>query len=251
MKDWWKTFFTRSGFPIAELTLTRHTEAEVRELARVMPVARGARILDVACGMGRHSLRLAARGYRVTGLDYSSYYLAQARAAARRKRLRVDFVRGDMRRLPFVKEFDAAINLWTSFGYFLRQGDDLRALRSVRRALKPGGWLILEVIDGAGFAPDDFPRQCFSKEGRLWALEEMQWQGGKDPAILSERIFIEPDGHVRRGTTFVRMYSRARLKAALLRAGFDRVLFSGGLLERRLGAKPRRILALAHEGGNG
>ena len=257
LSDWWRTFFSRRGFPLAQLTRARDTDAEVRELVRLLPVRRGARILDVACGMGRHSLRLAARGFCVTGVDYSAHYLAEARRLARRSRLEVDFRKGDMRRMPFAGEFDAAINLWTSFGYFPRLSDDLRALRSIRRALKPGGWLALEVIDGARFADGaDVPRQRFGREGKLWVLEELDHQGGRDPAVISERIFIEADGRVRQGTTFVRLYTRARLKAALLRAGFDRVLFSGGLIERRgqpgrpgpEPGPPRRILALARNG---
>jgi len=144
---WWRSFFREATFPLAELTNDADTRREVRELVRLLPCPRGSRILDVACGIGRHAIPLAKEGFEVTGVDWSSSYLWEARRRASRAKVPVRFLRRDMRALGLPAEFDAVTNLWTSFGYFPKESDDLRALRSMRAALKPGGWIFLEIAD--------------------------------------------------------------------------------------------------------
>ena len=99
----------------------------------------GARVLDLCCGQGRHSVELAQRGYNVTGFDLSEYLLGLARTKAEKLGVEVEFVRGDMRELPWESEFDAVVNLWTAFGYLESDEEDERVLRSVGAALRPGG----------------------------------------------------------------------------------------------------------------
>lgn len=229
-KDWWKRFFTVSTYPLAELTKGRHAEAEVRELLRRLPVKKGAAILDVGCGLGRHSFPLSTRGYQVTGIDYSASYLSQARKRANGRRRAPRFLRRDMRALGFRGEFDVAINLWTSFGYFPRYSDDLRTLRSIRQALRPRGWLAMELVEGGRFLRDGITAKDWGHVGRFWGLEANRLRRGGDPAMTTERIFIDDRGRVTGGETFVRLYDRRRLKRALTRAGFRRTFFSDGLL---------------------
>jgi SAM-dependent methyltransferase len=100
-------------------------------------------VLDVPCGHGRHSLELARRGCRVTGLDFSADALALARQGASRNGLPVEWTEGDMRRLPWRAEFDAAFCAGNSFGYFDDAGNQ-SLLDGVGRALRPGGRFLLE-----------------------------------------------------------------------------------------------------------
>ncbi|MFA6029624.1 MAG: class I SAM-dependent methyltransferase [Elusimicrobiota bacterium] len=266
-RDWWKGFFTPSVYPIEELTDSRSTRAEVLELRRRLRLPRGARVLDLCCGAGRHSLPLARAGLRVTGLDQSRPYLARARSKASRlpKALRPLFVHGDMRKLPFEGEFDAVVNLWTSFGYFPDVEDDRRALRGVLKALKPGGVLALELFD-AGFRRRDFLAQTWHRFPAFYLLEGRRLRKGGDPAILGEFVFLRLGGRlptaggggtssrersvgrVHGGEVFTRMYDRARLARELRRAGFARVRLLGGLLEPRAPVgRRRRIFALAYK----
>src|SRR5206468_2227743 len=105
--------------------------------AVITDLGNGGRILDVACGAGRHTIDLAKRGYRVTGFDLSSPLLAEARKAARTAGVKPTFVQGDMRRLPYRNAFEAAISMFTSFGYFDRPEEDRQVLRGIARALRP------------------------------------------------------------------------------------------------------------------
>src|SRR4029434_8542781 len=95
----------------------RVARGEVDFAARVLGLRRGARVLDVPCGFGRHAGELARRGYTAVGVDLSPLMLREARKA-HRERNRLQFIQNDMRRLSYRAEFDAVICLFTSFGYF-------------------------------------------------------------------------------------------------------------------------------------
>ena len=105
-----------------------------------MPI--GARILDVPCGQGRHAHLLAEAGYDVHGVDLSRDLLALATRRGTGPNLK--YKRADMRRLPpsWTARFDAVINLFTSFGFFLNPRDDARVIAEFARALTVGGLLV-------------------------------------------------------------------------------------------------------------
>ncbi len=111
-------------------------------LVEVLGLPSGSKVLDVPCGQGRHSHLLAEYGFDVTGLDYSEYLLDRARARGEGPGLRYEH--GDMRRLPkrWTGRFDAVLNLFTSFGFFLDPADDARTIAEFARVLRPGGTLI-------------------------------------------------------------------------------------------------------------
>ncbi len=104
----------------------------------------GARVLDAPCGFGRHSLALARRGFSVTGVDLSETELDRARQRAAAAGLRLDLVRQDMRDMEFAGEFDLALNLFSSIGYFSDDEDRL-LLDRFCTALKPGGVFVLDT----------------------------------------------------------------------------------------------------------
>jgi cyclopropane fatty-acyl-phospholipid synthase-like methyltransferase len=113
---------------------------------RLLRVQKGARVLDVPCGMGRITLPLAQMGLVMTGVDLTESYLARARRLAKRAGLDVRFIHSDMRTIDFDGEFDAAFNWFGSFGYFSDAGN-LAFCRRVLRALKPGGRFLIEGVN--------------------------------------------------------------------------------------------------------
>jgi len=143
---WFTTFFDRAYVAqLREEKSPAQTRHEIDFILRALRPPRGARILDVPCGYGRHAAGLARRGFRVVGVDLSRAMLAEAR---RRfvERPRLTFVRGDMRRIAFRAEFDAVVNLYTSFGYFT-PAQNRAVLRRLARALRPGGRLLIDHRD--------------------------------------------------------------------------------------------------------
>lgn len=138
--NWFETFFEGLALEMWRRAMTpEQTAREAAFLAERLRLQPGMAVLDVPCGNGRHALELARRGMAVTGVDLSAGFLADARAA----NPTVEWVRGDMRALPWKQRFDAAYCWGNSFSYFDR-GECLRFVRSVAGALKPGGRFALE-----------------------------------------------------------------------------------------------------------
>jgi SAM-dependent methyltransferase len=123
------------GAAYLRYSFTKGTEQEVAFLVDAVPLAPGARILDVGCGPGRHARALGARGYEVVGIDISERFIELAGDDAPPG---VSFVRGDARTMTFDGVFDAAICLCQgAFG--LVPGEDGEVLARIMRALRPGG----------------------------------------------------------------------------------------------------------------
>jgi SAM-dependent methyltransferase len=101
-------------------------------------------VLDLCSGAGRHLAQLQRRGFRnAVGMDLSPTLLQVAKEALDNPRV---LVRGDMRHLPFSTRFDAVLCLFTSFGYFLDEEENVRVLREIRRVLRPNGYVLLDLL---------------------------------------------------------------------------------------------------------
>ncbi len=120
------------------------SEAEVASLVKLLELDPPMRILDLACGFGRHANRLAALGHAVTGVDLTPGFLEIAQSKAAEMGVHVDYRQGDMRHISFREEFDRVLLLFTSFGYF-EDDENVQVMDNMARALKPGGLLRLDI----------------------------------------------------------------------------------------------------------
>lgn len=129
------------------LQTQEETQATVAFLARLLPLPRYQRLLDLCCGYGRHALLLAQRGYQVTGLDRDAAALAEAQRRTSAAGQQVTYVQGDMCQLEkVVGPFNAVISMWQSWGFF--DEDTNRAiLRQIHRSLTPDGRLIMDLYN--------------------------------------------------------------------------------------------------------
>ena len=155
---WYKTFYDEhylkeyaSGFT------PERAQREVGFVNRTLNLPEGARILDLCCGHGRHTVELAAAGYSMVGQDLSATFLDLAKDAAAARDLQIQFVRADMREIPFEAEFDAVINMFTAFGYF-DDAENQKVLDAVARALKPGGKLLIDLLNTLRIIRDFLPQ---------------------------------------------------------------------------------------------
>jgi ubiquinone/menaquinone biosynthesis C-methylase UbiE len=142
-REWWSTYFDgRYLTEFAPLFSPERDRREVSRLIDLLELPAGAKILDLPCGQGRHAHLLAEAGFDVDGLDYSAELLRVARTRGTGKTLR--YTRGDMRELParWTGRFDAIVNLFSSFGFFVAPADDARVVAEMSRVLRPGGILI-------------------------------------------------------------------------------------------------------------
>jgi len=211
---------------------------------------KGGRVLDACCGPGRHSLELASRGYRVTGIDLTPAYLEAARESAAAWGVELELLRADLRGFERPAAFDLALNLYTSFGYFEDPADDLAALRALRACLKPGGALLLETT-GKETAARDFTEGEWFERGGATVLTEYSvvgdWEGLRNRWILVRGREGGAEGELEKvDRSFVlRLYSAAELRAALLGAGFDTVRIYGNLQGGPYDQKATSLVALA------
>jgi ubiquinone/menaquinone biosynthesis C-methylase UbiE len=198
----------------------RRDEAEAQALgaARLTGLAPGQELLDVPCGFGRHAIPLARAGYRVTGVDRSSTLLDEARRRADGERW-PKLVRADYRELPFGDaSFDAAVNLFTSLGYLGTEGDT-RVLGEIRRVLRPGARLVLEIAhrDALVLRWSDADWRLMG-EGRV-LLEQRTFDPAAGVATTTQTL-IDGAGERESRTWSVRVYTATELVAMLDRAGF-------------------------------
>ncbi len=201
----------------------------------------GMEVLDLACGHGRIANRLAERGVRVTGLDATPLFLERARADAAVRGVQVEYVEGDMRRLPWSERFDRIVNWFTSFGYF--DDDENRlVLRESHHALKLGGRLAIENNNLAELLGRWQPAQVVERDGNF-AIDRSRFDPTTGRAT-TDRVIVR-DGRTRRFEFSVRMFVAAELRDWLLEAGFLEVDFYDQEGEP-LTIQGRRMISVAH-----
>ena len=168
------------------------------------------RVLDLACGPGRHATALGREGACVVGLDLS---IALLHAAQRRGARRL--VRGDMRRLPFRSgAFDAVLNLFTSFGYFASDSEHETVLAEVARVLCARGRFVLDFLNAPHVRANLVPRDERRTGGTAVVQERRISEDGR---YVVKSIRVLGDG--RTFTERVRLLERGELEAMLATQG--------------------------------
>ncbi|WP_428329188.1 SAM-dependent methyltransferase [Mucilaginibacter sp.] len=143
--QWFHTWFNS---PYYHLLYNKRNDEEARHfinnLCSYLPQQSGSKLLDIACGRGRHAIYLNKNGYNVTGIDLS---IANIQYARQFESESLHFYVHDMRQLFYRNYFDVAFNLFTSFGYFETDYEHIDALKAFNKALKPGGLLVLDFFN--------------------------------------------------------------------------------------------------------
>jgi 2-polyprenyl-3-methyl-5-hydroxy-6-metoxy-1,4-benzoquinol methylase len=220
--DWFDGYF--EGEWLDEIALhipEERTRTEVDFVLERLELAPGARVLDVACGHGRHSLELARRGFRVTGVDLSPRSIALARQAAEKEGLDATFVESDARGLAFDGEFDGAINLFTSvLGYFDDEADNRRVVEAVARALRPGGSFLVDTINLLSLARgfQELHWEEFEAGTLMIERREFDFERGRSNATWT---FVRNDGSRKQIRHSLRVYAPHELIAIFHAAGLD------------------------------
>ncbi len=210
----WEVFFDGHAPEYMRNSFTSNTECEVEFIVSELKLGPGSTILDVGCGTGRHTVGLAKRGYRVTGVDLSSGMLAEARKAAEDANVSVELIHCDATGMGFNTRFDGAICICQGAFGLLGQNDDpfrhdMDILERIHAALKPAAGLILGALNGTEkirrFSNKDVTRGLF------------------DPLTLVETFTMEYDEPEGRKSIQLRErgYIASELMLMLGQAGFE------------------------------
>jgi SAM-dependent methyltransferase len=238
-EDFWRDLYP-AMFPPDRFEVADQQVNQILELVRF----EGRTVLDLCCGPGRHSISFAQHGFKVTGVDLSEFLLERARDRAAEFGVEVEWIREDMRRFNRPKAFDLACSLFTSFGYFQDEQDDLKVLRNVRGCLVSGGVFLIETLSKERLARVWQNAQCSKlRDGSLFLQRPevcADWT-----RVRNEWVLIK-DGHSKSFHFEHTIYSGRELKERLLQAGFGQVTLYGDLEGKPYGLEASRLVAVAH-----
>ena len=247
---WYESFFGQDYLDVYGYQFTdERARKETAFAARALDLQPGERVLDLCCGPGRHAVILAGLGLEVTGLDLSEQYLRLTEAAARKHSVSVAAVHADMRSIPFASHFDAIVNMFSSFGYLESEAEDAEVLKSIRDALKPGGRILLDLLN------------------RDWVVDnyvQNDWHRGSDGTLYLEHreldlltsrnhvtfTAISADGARREiGGHHIRLYTLREAAGMLEAAGLAFQAVYGGFEGEAYGIETRRMIVIARRLG--
>ena len=219
-------------------------EAEVEPLLALVG-ARPRSILDLCCGPGRFAIPLARRGYQVTGVDRTAFFLDKAKERAAREGVDVEWVQEDMRTFARPGAFDLALSMFTSFGYFDDKDEDLTVLRNIHASLRPGGALVMDVV---------------GKEQVAGQFEAARSRKHADGAVVIDRREVFDDWtRVRMEWTIIKgddvrvytidhtIYSGQELKDRFTAAGFREVRLYGSIDGAPYDRQAGRLIAVGRK----
>lgn len=186
MQSWFKEWFNTTYYH--QLYFKRDDQeaaAFIDKLVTHLRPPKDCRMLDVACGKGRHSIQLAGKGFDVTGIDLSEDSIQDALS---QEHDHLHFYQHDMR-LPFwINYFDYAFNFFTSFGYFTTQRENDNAIRTISQSLNSNGVFVMDYLN-AHYAEDNMVHQSEKEiEGVNYFIT--RWY---DETHFYKKIMIEDD----------------------------------------------------------
>jgi SAM-dependent methyltransferase len=245
-KPWFEEVFDEDYLRTLPFMSADQTLREVEFIEGSLTVPTGGQVLDIGCGYGRHAIELVQRGLDVTGLDLSLPLLIRAADEAQRRALSVNFVHADMREMAFEKQFDGAYSMLTSFGYFDEEAN-LRVAEGIAKALKPGGRLLLDLVN-RDYIVGDLPSRVWWEGNGCVVLEEVDFNFHTS-RILTHRSIVFEDGRQLEQEISVRAFSLHEIGRLLRQAGFRVLDISGSLATRGhfFGSTSRNLLILAEK----
>lgn len=246
-QPWFESFFVEGEYA---QTLARippeQTEREVDFIVGALALPAKSRILDLCCGVGRHTVALAGRGFSMAGLDLDGAALALARQRAEEAGAAIEFVRADMREIPFREELDGVINVFSSLGYYDTDEEDAEVLAAVSHALKVGGRFLIDVVNRERILAQYRPTESGEEP------DGSRVSTTRDLDLMTSRhrvtdVIVRPDGREQRRWHTFRFYSLTELARNLGTVGLETQRVWGDFDGSPYGLESRRMILLAEK----
>jgi SAM-dependent methyltransferase len=213
-RKWFQFWFNSPYYHILyEQRNDEEAEFFIDNLSAWLKPAANSRILDIACGRGRHSIYLNKKGYDVTGIDLSEQSIKYAQQFEKKN---LHFFVHDMRKLAYINYYDIAMNLFTSFGYFETEKEHVNALKAFRKGLKADGTLVIDYFNTQKILKNLTQRESKTLEGIEFNIHK----------FVSNAKIIKQINFEHKGKAFA---FEERVQAFTLE-DFERMFFKSGLV---------------------
>lgn len=217
-------------------------------IAGLLSPAQCPRLLDLGCGPGLYAQRFCRHGYEVTGVDLSERSLAHARASAREAGLAIDYVRQNYLDLDVPGPYDLAVMIYCDYGV-LPESSRKRLLSNVRRALWPGGRLLLDAFTPRQYAGRKPSRQWYAQEAGFWSPQphlclESFHRYDEDNTFLNQTIVVT-EGAVQCYNIWEHVFEAEELARELESEGFAKAQFYGDIAGAELTPESATLCILA------
>jgi ubiquinone/menaquinone biosynthesis C-methylase UbiE len=215
---------SQKGYLINKVqSLEERTTAEACGVRDILNLKNGESILDVPCGYGRHSIELSKMGFNVTGVDINEVHLNVARKNSDKLDTSLSFSHGNMLTLDFAKKFDAIINMFYSFGFFISDEENMQTLRNFYNALKNGGRFLMHTDVNiprilSGKYKEIEKRELISGN----ELEIRDYYNKETKRIEGTWIIHKKDGSKTQKDYSVRVYTKEEFMEMCIDVGFKR-----------------------------
>lgn len=219
--DWYRKIWT---LDIQNHSWVEDTRRQVDFVIQMLHLRGGEKILDLACGFGRHSLELARRGFSVTGVDITPAYIQFAKEAAQKEGLCADFFCQDIREIRFEHEFDVVLSMADgAVGYLENDTENLKIFTSVSKALKHGGKYFMDIMNGS-YADAHFPCRLWEAGNQCLTLSEFEWNHETRVMLYGQHDFeygqLLSKPNINEGNP-IRLYTLAEIRGILSSLGMD------------------------------
>jgi len=223
MKEWFNDWFNSSEYlEVYKHRNEKDAENHIKFVLSNIKLERKSKILDMACGAGRHSIILAKQGFNVTGIDLSENLLSEAKKNASEEKLTIKFIKSDIREFNTEDRFNLILNLFTSFGYFNKEEDNFLVLQKAFEFLEKSGFFILDFFNKNYLLKNLIPLTEEIQEDKKIIQKRFIRKGRVEKTI---EIFTNEDK--KEFSESVKLYSNQELVNMLLEIGFEIVSLFG------------------------
>lgn len=219
--DWYKKIWT---LDIKDQSWVEDTQRQVDFLIEKLGLIGGERILDLACGFGRHSLELARRGFDVTGVDITPDYIKYASEQSKNENLSAMFICSDIRDVSFENEFDIVLNMADgAIGYLENDEENLKIFAVVSKALRSGGKHFMDIMN-RNYAETHFPCKLWDAGEKCLTLSNFEWNSETKTLIYGQLDYhygeALPKPEMTEGNP-IRLYSLDEIKKIFSSLGME------------------------------
>ena len=214
--DWYRRIWS---LEIEDMSWTEQTGKQVDFIVEFLQLHGGEKVLDLACGYGRHANELSRRGFSVTGVDITSEYIDRAKADAARDGLNSTFICSDIRDISFKNEFDVVLNMADgAIGYLETDAENAKVFDAVAESLRPKGKHLMDICN-AEYAESHFPMRNWEIGKHSVSLPQFDWDPQERRMLyggwgIKFGTIAEPPASVDAGSS-IRLYSIEELREIL------------------------------------